>query len=140
VARVTLSGDARGFDRDGTYDVTGVSADGSGCSTTFDGEDYQAVAYDLSTDLDQVQRLSVTVSSDAIPEADGDTVDVSGRVSFDFNAESIFGMTYTGDASQEDEGSSTIDVNRVGETVTFSFESTTWDDATFTGQLVCSPT
>lgn len=63
---------------------------------------------------------------------------VDGRVSFDFNAESIFGMTYTGDASQDEEGSSTIEINRVGETITFTFDSTTWDDATFTGRLVCA--
>jgi hypothetical protein len=138
VARVTLSGDSRGFDRDGTYDVIAVSDDGPYCSFTFDGDEYQAIAYDLSTDLEQVQRLSVTIPWDAIPESDGDTLGVEGRVSFDFNAESIFGMTYTGDASHEDEGSSTIDVDRAGQMVTFSFDSTTWDDATFSGQLVCA--
>ncbi|MDQ3492577.1 MAG: PT domain-containing protein [Chloroflexota bacterium] len=61
VARVTLAGDSRGFDRDGTYDVIGVSGDGSGCSFTFAGDQYQAVAYDLTTDPGQVQRLSVTI-------------------------------------------------------------------------------
>jgi len=137
VARVTLTGDSRGFERDGTYEIIAVAADASGCSFTFDGDEYQAVAYDLSTEIDQVQRLSVTVPAEAIPESDGDTTGVDGRVSFDFNAESIFGMTYTGDASQDEEGSSTIEINRVGETIDFTFDSTTWDDATFTGQLVC---
>lgn len=138
VARVTLSGDSRGFDRDGTYDVIAVSDDGSYCSFTFDGEEYQAIAYDLGTDPEQVQRLSVTIPWDAIPEADGETTGVDGRVSFDFNAESFFGMTYTGDASHEDEGSSTIDVNRAGQTLAFAFDATTWDDATFSGQAVCA--
>ncbi len=138
VARVALSGDSRGSDRDGTYEVIAVDADGSGCSFTFDGDEYQAVAYDLTTDPDQVQRLSVTVPADAIPESDGDTSGVDGRVSFDFNAESFSGLTYTGDSSAEDGSSSTIDVNRSGETLTFTFDSTTWDDATFTGQLVCA--
>ena len=137
VARVTLTGDSRGFERDGTYEIIAVAADASGCSFTFDGDECQAVAYDLSTEIDQVQRLSVTVPAEAIPESDGDTTGVDGRVSFDFNAESIFGMTYTGDASQDEEGSSTIEINRVGETIDFTFDSTTWDDATFTGQLVC---
>ena len=136
VARVTLTGDSRGFERDGTYEIIAVAADAS-CSFTFDGDECQAVAYDLSTEIDQVQRLSVTVPAEAIPESDGDTTGVDGRVSFDFNAESIFGMTYTGDASQDEEGSSTIEINRVGETIDFTFDSTTWDDATFTGQLVC---
>ncbi len=69
---------------------------------------------------------------------DGDITDVDGRVSFDFNAESIFGMTYTGDASLENEGVATIDVNRAGDTFTFTFDATTWDDATFSGQMVCA--
>ncbi len=138
VARVTLTGDSRGFERDGTYEIIALAADASGCSFTFDGDEYQAVAYDLSTEIDQVQRLSVTVPAEVIPESDGDTTGVDGRVSFDFNAESIFGMTYTGDASQDEEGSSTTEINRAGETITFTFDSTTWNDATFTGQLVCA--
>jgi len=138
VARVTLSDDSRGFERDGTYDIIAVSEDGSYCSFTFDGEDYQAVAYDLSTEVEQVQRISVTIPWDSIPEGDGDTRDVDGRVSFDFDSESFVGMTHTGDASQENEGASTIDVDRVGEKLTFTFDSTTWDDATFDGQLVCA--
>ncbi len=138
VVRVTLSDDSRGFERDSTYDIIAVSEDGSYCSFTFDGEDYQAVAYDLSTEVEQVQRISVTIPWDSIPEGDGDTRDVDGRVSFDFNSESFVGMTYTGDASQENEGASTIDVDRVGEKLTFTFDSTTWDDATFDGQLVCA--
>lgn len=39
-----------------------------------------------------------------------------------------FGMTYTGDASQEDEGASTIASHGAGETITVTFGSTTWDD------------
>jgi hypothetical protein len=137
VATVTLPDDHRGG-RTGTHVIIGQRAAASDCSTSFDGTEFTAVAWvDDATD-GQLARLSVTIPVEQLPtDGGGAAADIDGRVSFDFVSESGFGTLYTGDASEADSGSSTIDVVRTGAVLVFSFEGVTWDDVAFFGQAAC---
>ena len=48
------------------------------------------------------------------------------------------GTQYTGNATEPDEGSVTIDVTRVGASLTFDFDGVTNAGVTFVGQLICA--
>ena len=137
-ARVTITNDTRAG-RDGTYDIYGLDEDGSECSGAFE-DDYLVVAwYDDAPD-DQLRRFSVSVEKEDIPAEDGSTTAIThGGVSFDF-AGAIMGsgVTYTGNSTVENEGSSTIDVTRSGVSLTFDFEAVTRDGVNFSGQLICA--
>lgn len=53
-------------------------------------------------------------------------------------SESGFGTTYTGTATREDDGSSTIEVTLTGGILTFDVEGVTYDAANFQGRMVCA--
>lgn len=137
VGCVTLANDIDG-NRDGTYNISGVAADASECSVSFDVTEFIAVAWNMSVPEGQVSRLSVSVPADTVAQADGGATDISGRVSFDF-AGAFVGSTYTGDASQND-GQSTIDIRRLAGKLTFDFSGVTARNASFTGQVICAVT
>ena len=140
VGRMTLSGDQRFEGRDGTYDILGVDADGSYCSVGFDGEEYTAVAYHYAAPEGQIRHMFVVVPSSTIPAGDGESVQgiPDGRAGADFASESGFGTLYYGDATEPDEGTSTINVTRVGEGLVFEFEGVTWDNVAFSGEMRCA--
>jgi hypothetical protein len=137
VAQVTLANDEAGG-RDGIHVVVGVDADGSQGSYSLDGDEFTGVAWDDDAPNGQIHQFSVTVPASAIPDADGQTAAVDGRVSFDFVSESGFGTQYVGDASRDDSGHATIDVMRAGDLMRFDFEGATWNDATFSGTMLCA--
>ena len=138
VARVTLVNDTFG-NRTGTYDVVGVAADGSDCSPSFDGTEYSAVAWVDDAPNGQIHRFSVSVNAEDIPETDGTTAGIDdGRVSLDFVSETMIGTQYTGDATQENRGSSIIDVTRIGPSLVFDFEAQTYVGMPFHGQVICA--
>jgi hypothetical protein len=133
---VTITNDTRGG-RDGTHDIIAVDADGSDCSQGF-SDDFTVVAWYDDAPNGMIHQMAVSVPGDTIPDGDGTTADIDGRVYVDFVSESGFGTAYSGDASEEDEGSATIDVTRAADTLTFDFEAVTWDDIPFSGQMICS--
>jgi hypothetical protein len=137
-ATVTITSDSRGG-RDGTHEIYGVAADGSECNGSFEEPEFIVVAwYDDAPD-GMIHRFGITVAADDIPEADGTTADITdGSVSFDFVSASGFGTTYTGAATRDNEGSSTIAVTRSGPALTFDFEGVTYDNVSFAGQFVCA--
>ncbi len=138
VARVTLTNDTRGG-RDGPHDVIGLASDGSDCSFTFEGDEFIAVAWYTAAPNGQIHRFGITVAATDVPAEDGSTTDiVDGGVSFDFKSESGVGTQYTGNATRDNEGSATIDVNRAGTSLTLDFEGVTYDGVTFAGQMICS--
>jgi len=137
VGTVTITNDTRGH-RDGTHTIAGVKADSSDCSYSFEGDTYNAVAwYDAAPD-GQIFRFGVTVSADEVPDADGQKSIQDGRVSFEFVSASGFGTQYSGDASSENDGQSTVNVVRAGNSLTFEFTGTTWDNVNFAGALTCA--
>jgi hypothetical protein len=140
VGRVTISNDTRSG-RDGTHDIVGVAADGSDCSLSWEGDEYTAVAwYDDAPD-GMIHQMAVTIAADEVPDVDGEsTMDITdGRVYIDFVSESGFGTAYSGDSTEEGEGSVTIDVTRVGEGLVFDFhDGVTWDEVRFAGQMACA--
>ena len=88
-----------------------------------------------------LQQMAVRVSTDFIPANDGEQrAGISdGRVYADFASESGFGTAYSGDSTEETNGgTATIDVERAGDTLVFTFTCTTWDDIDFSGQMMCS--
>ncbi len=139
VARVAISNDQRSTSRNGPHEIIGVEEDASDCSLSFDGTKYSAVAWHDDAPDGDIFRFSVTVPADTIPDADGSSADISGRVSFDFMSQAGFGTLYTGDASDDDSGSAAVSVTRLGERLDFAFEGVTGDDVSFAGQLVCAP-
>ena len=137
VAEVTVTGDTRA-NRDGTYTIAGHSADGSSCGYSFDGADYDSIAWYAAAPSGQISRFSVTVPATDVPAADGNKAAISGRVSFDFVAESAIGATYTGDASKADNSQASIDITRVADSLRFDFTGTTWDGVAFAGAMDCA--
>jgi hypothetical protein len=137
VGQATLPDDTRGG-RTGTHVIVGQRAAGSGCTYSFDGTEFTAVAWVDDAAEGELARLSVTVPTDDVPRQDGRTEGIDGRVSFDFASESGFGALYTGDSSSANEGRSSIDANRLGVLLSFDFEGVTWDDVAFSGQLLCA--
>ena len=136
--RVTLDNDSRA-DRNSVYDIYGVVADGSECSGAFEEPDYTVAAYDDGAADGYVRRLGITVAATDIPDSEGEKTHVTnGGVSFDFASQTAFGTTYSGNATRENEGSSTIDVTRSGAGLAFDFSGVTYDAVTFSGQLVCT--
>lgn len=136
-ARVTITNDTRNG-LDGTHDIYGVADDGSECSGAFE-DNYTVVAWYDEAPNGMIRRFGVSVAHDEVPAEDGTTSDIEdGSVSFDFTSESGFGTTYTGAATRENQGSSTIDVTRAGSTLTFDFEGVTWDGINFSGQFLCA--
>lgn len=136
-ASVTISNDSGG-ERDGTHVIYGVDADGSECDGSFEEPDYTVVAWHEDAPIGQIHRFGISVAADDVPDADGETTDLDqARVSFDFVSESGFGTQYTGDATSPDEGSATVDITRVGDSLTFDFSGTTSDGVNFEGQFLC---
>jgi len=140
VGRVTISNDERGH-RDGTWDIVGVKDDGfgSGCSYSFEGDEFTAVAwYDDAPD-GQIHQMAVTVAADNVPDGDDTTAGIEdGRVYIDFVSESGFGTAYVGEPQDDDRTSVTIGVTRSGDQLTFDFDGLTWDHIPFTGQMICA--
>ena len=88
-----------------------------------------------------LHQMAVRVSTDFIPANDGEQRAgiTDGRVYADFSSESGFGTAYSGDSSEETNGgTSTIDAERDGDTLVFTFTGTTWDDIEFSGQMMCT--
>jgi hypothetical protein len=135
-AVVTISNVTRG-DRNGTFTIYGVAADGSDCSYSFDGTEYGAVAWFDAAPNGQIHHFSVTIPASDVPAAAGSKTGISGRVSLDFVSPSGFGTTYSGDASETNSGQSTINVTRTSNSLTFDFTGTTWDNVKFAGTMVC---
>jgi hypothetical protein len=137
--RTTIVSDTRG-DQTGTHEILGVAADGSNCSYSLDGDTFAAVAWYDDAPNGMLHQMSVTVPSDEMPANDGEQrAGISdGRVYADFVSDTGFGTAYYGDATQENGGSSTIDIVQNGGGVTFSFSGLTWDGIQFSGQLICS--
>ena len=137
-ARVKITNDSRGG-RDGTHDIYGVAEDGSECSGAFEAPNYGVVAWYDDAPNGMIHRFSISVGADDIPETDGMASRIEdGRVSFDFVSETGVGTQYTGDATGDDEGSSTVDITRTGSTLTFDFSGVTYDGVSFAGQLICA--
>ena len=141
VGRATISGDSRtDVIRDGTWDIVGVAEDGfgSGCSTSFDGEEFIATAYDDDAPEGEVMRLGVTVAASDIPEGDEVVSGIEdGGVNIDFQSEEFFGSSYSADTEDDDRTSVTIGVTRSGDQLTFDFNGLTWDGVEITGLVVC---
>jgi hypothetical protein len=140
VGRVIISNDERGH-RDGTWDIVGVADDGfgSGCSYSFDGDEFTAVAWYDDAPEGQIHQFAVSVAADNIPETDDTVTGIEdGRVYIDFVSESGFGTAYVADTSDDDRTSVAIDVTRTGDQLTFEFDGLTWDQTPFTGQMICA--
>ena len=138
--RITIPNDTRN-DWTGTHEILGRKADGSNCSPSFDGDTYGGVAWYDDAPNGMIHQMSVSIPIDEMPANDGEQRSgiTNGRVAVDFVNDSGFGTLYSGDSTEEsDGGSSTIDVVINGNTVTFSFTATTWDDIQFSGQLMCT--
>jgi hypothetical protein len=137
-AIVTISNDSSGG-RDGTHVIYGVDADGSECDGSFEEPDFIVVAWADEAPIGQMHRFGISVMAEDVPEADGTTADIEdGGVSFDFVSESGIGTQYTGNATRENEGSSTIDITREGSTLTFDFVGETFAGVDFEGQFICA--
>jgi hypothetical protein len=139
VGRVTISNDTRGG-RDGTWDIVGVKDDGfiSGCSYSFDGDEFTAVAFYDDAPDGQIRHMAVTVTSDNVPDADYTVTDIQdGRVYIDFMSESGFGTAYVADTDDDDRTSVTVSVTKSGDLLTFDYDGLTWDQIPFVGQMVC---
>jgi hypothetical protein len=138
VGRATISGDTRA-DRDGTYEVIGVDADGSSCGVSFEGDEFIANATNESAPEGQVRLIAVTIPSGDVPAGDGDnTAGVAdGRVAIDFASSSFIGTLYAGEPVEDDRTSASIDVTRQGTMLVFEYQGTTWDSINFSGQLIC---
>jgi hypothetical protein len=139
VGRATIAGDTRA-DRDGTYQVNGVDADGSSCGVYFEGDEFTANATNESAPDGQVRLIAVTIPSEDVPADDGQrTVGVSdGRVAIDFASSSFIGTLYTGEPTEDDRTSASIDVTRQGTMLVFDYQGTTWDSVNISGQLICA--
>jgi hypothetical protein len=139
VGRAMVSGDERAG-RDGTYPIVGVAADGSGCETSFEGDEFSAAAIDESAANGQLRQMFVVIRSDDLPATDGETVDglEDGRAGFDFASESGFGTLYVGEPLDDERTSVSISVTRTAETLVFDFEATTWDGIEISGQMICA--
>ena len=139
VGRVKITNDERGH-RDGTYDIVGVKDDGfiSGCSYSFEGDEFTAVAFYDAAPEGQIHQMAVVVSSDNIPDGDDTVTGIEdGRAYIDFVSESGFGTAYVGEPENDDRTSVSIDVTRSGDLLTFDYDGLTWDQIPFTGQMVC---
>ena len=141
VGRATISGDSRtDVIRDGTWDIVGVAEDGfgSGCSPSFDGEEFIASAYDDDAPEGEVTRMGVTVAASDIPEGDEVVSGIEdGGVNIEFQSEEFFGSSYSADKEDDDRTSVTIGVTRSGDQLTFDFNGLTWDGVEITGLIVC---
>jgi hypothetical protein len=146
VGRLTIAHDTRPDrigtdDHTGTSEILGRSADGSDCSFSLGGDDFTAVASYDDAPNGMLHQMAVSVSTDFVPANDGEQrAGVSdGRVYADFSSESGFGTAYSGDSTEETNGgTSTIDIERTGDTLVFTFTGTTWDEIDFSGQMMCS--
>jgi hypothetical protein len=146
VGRLTIEDDTRPDrigtdDHTGTSEIIGLAADGSDCDFSFSGDQFSAVAYYSDAPIGMLRQMSVYLPTDEMPANDGEQRAgiVDGGVYADFNSESGFGTTYSGDATQEnDPGSSTIDIAVDGDSVVFTFTGATWDEIAFSGQMICS--
>jgi hypothetical protein len=128
-------------DRTGTSEILGHADDGSDCSFSFSGDRYSAVAYYDDAPEGMLRQMSVYLPADEMPSNEGEqrTGITDGGVYADFNSESGFGTTYSGDVTQEnDPGSATIDVAIQDGAAIFTFTGETWDDIAVSGQLICS--
>ncbi len=139
VGRATVTGDTRA-DRDGTYEIIGVAADGSSCEISFAGDEFTANATNESAPEGQVRLIAVTIPSEDVPAGDGGqkTGVPDGRVNIDFVSSSFIGTTYSGDPAEDDRTSASIDVTRQGTMLVFDYQGTTWDAISFSGQLICA--
>ena len=139
VGRAVVSGDSRA-DRDGTYDIVGVAADGSSCEMSFEGDEFVAAALDESAANGQVRQMFVAVRADELPTSDGQTIDglEDGRAGFDFASESGIGTLYVGEPLSDERTSVSIAVTQAGSDLIFEFTATTWDGVAVSGQMVCA--
>jgi hypothetical protein len=138
VARVTITNDTPGG-RDGTHEIIGLEADSSYCLPDLGDPTYTAVAWYDDAPIGKIHRFSVSVPSADIPTEDGSTMGIEdGGVSFDFVSASGFGTQYTGAAGRPNEGSSTINVTRSGDSLTLDFEGETYVGVTFAGEMICA--
>ncbi len=142
VGQITIPDDTRdpNANRSGTSQIVGVEADGSNCSDSLDGTEFTAVAwYDAATN-GMLHQMAVSVPTDTVPANDGEIRAgiTNGAVYADFISESGSGTAYSGDASDQDSGSSTIDVTLTGGTLVFTYAGTTWDGIDFSGQMMCA--
>jgi hypothetical protein len=139
VGSATVSGDGRG-QRDGTYEIVGVAADGSVCETSFDGDEFSAAALDESAPNGQIRQMFVVVRADELPTSDGQTIDglEDGRAGFDFASDSFVGTLYEGDPLDDERTSVSIDITQSGSDLVFDFTATTWDGVAISGQMICA--
>ena len=139
VGRATVSGDDRG-ERDGTYEIVGVQADGSSCATSFEGDEFVAAALDESAVDGEVRQMFVAIRSAELPAADGETTDAieDGRAGFDFKSDSFIGTLYVGEPLEDERTTVSIDVTQSGSDLIFDFSATTWDGIALSGQMICA--
>jgi len=137
--RLTLVADTRDS-RSGTHEILGVAADGSNCSYSLDGNSFTAVAWYDAAPNGMLHQMSVTVPADEMPANSGEQRSgiSNGRAFADFASDTGFGTAYSGDASEDNGGSVTINVVRNGDELTFSFAGLTWDTIEFSGQMICA--
>jgi hypothetical protein len=141
VGRITINGEERdpGRPRNGTHDIIGTAADGSSCGPSLVDDGYTAVAWHYESGESNVRQMFVVVPVDAVPATDGTTEDITdGRAGADFNSETGFGTLYYGDVTRESQGHALIDVTRIGDLLIFDYEGVTWDDVSFSGQMICA--
>jgi hypothetical protein len=135
---VTITGDTYAH-RDGTHEIVGLADDGSSCSPNLSEPTYTAVAWYDDAPIGKIHRFSVSVPSSDIPTEDGTTTGIEdGGVSFDFVSASGIGTQYTGAAGRPNEGSSTINVTRSGDSLIFDFEGQTYVSVMFAGEMICA--
>jgi hypothetical protein len=137
--RLTIVDDTRG-DRSGTHEIIGLAADGSGCSFSLTGDEFSAAAWFDGAPAGMLHQMALTIPTDTVPVNDGELrmAIPDGRFYSDFVSDSGFGTEYSSDPGQQGGGTLKVDARRSGNSLTLSFNGTTWDEIEFSGQMICS--
>lgn len=139
VGVATVSGDQRG-QRDGTYQIAGLAADGSSCDTSFEGDEFLVSAVNESVAKGQIRSMFVNVPTTSLPTQDGQTSEpiTTDRAGFDFASDAFGGTLYVGEPADDDRTTMSITVSQTGSDLVFAFSGTTWDGIAISGQMVCA--
>lgn len=139
VGMATVDGDQRA-DRDGTYGIVGVDADGSSCETNFEGDQFLVSAADESAPNGQIRSIFVNVPVDAVPDTDGASSAPirDQRAGFDFASDQFAGTLYVGEPADDARTTMSITVSRADDNLVFAFAGTTWDGVAITGTMACA--
>ena len=137
VGNVDVIGDSRNG-KDGRYLIAGMTADGSSCGYSVEGDEFVASAINESYVEGELRSMFVSIPAGELPEDGASKTGISdGRAGFEFKLSSGVGTLYVGEPLHDGRTQASIDVTHIGRLLKFDYDAKTWDGVEIIGSLFC---